>query len=76
MADGELKRRLNYQIQQDNQASDNNSTGSNTFEQASKDEERILHEAYQYLIREFEGRKEMEQVRLSYLDDVRYNLNS
>ena len=51
MAEGALKRRIEYEMKNDKLLS-------------SHDEERNLHEAYQFLMREYEARYKMAMVRL------------
>ena len=51
MADGALKRRIEYEMKNDKLLS-------------THDEERNLHEAYQFLMREYEARYKMAMVRI------------
>ena len=51
MADGALKRRIEYEMKNDKLLS-------------SHDEERSLHEAYQFLMREYEARYKMAMVNI------------
>ena len=57
MEEGQLKRRLKYQVDKEY----DKVLGS------PGDEERILHEAYQFLMREFDARNKLHQVVLTYL---------
>ena len=52
LADGVLKRRLKYQADKE----------YDKYLDSPGDEERCLHEAYQFLMREFEARNKLEQV--------------
>ena len=52
MADGALKRRIEYEMKNDKLLS-------------SHDEERSLHEAYQFLMREYEARYKMAMVNIT-----------
>ena len=56
MEEGQLKRRLKYQVDKEY----DKVLGS------PGDEERILHEAYQFLMREFDARNKLHQVLISY----------
>ena len=61
MADGALKRRIEYEMKNDKLLS-------------THDEERNLHEAYQFLMREYDARYKMAMVRI-ILNAKKFQIN-